>query len=164
MRNLPHIISQNASINICSAIKSWNTFKHELNPFSANMANNIKIWKISFTSSPYAQIVVQISEPNIRLLHCNQYLWWGRRNRTSKGSTTIGIKLPTPSSDSSGCHNTKGSIPGGKVTLSSTTSFSTTLGTLNLFITATNTGLEDPHGTNRFRAQSLRTSCSFPSL
>lgn len=92
------------------------------------------------------------------------YLWWGRRYRTSNGSTTIGANRSPPSSNSSGCHSTRGSTPGGRGSLSSKASFSATLGTFKRLWISTKAGLEEPQGTNLFRAQSRRISSSFWSL
>lgn len=86
------------------------------------------------------------------------YLWWGLRNFTSRGSTII-KDSSFWSLASSGCHNTKGSISGGSDSLSSG-SFSTVMGVLKLFVMWTRTGLVEPHGTNRLRAESRRANCS----
>lgn len=66
--------------------------------------------------------------------------------------------------DTSGCHKIKGSIPGGSGGLGSMGSFSIVLWMLKILFIATSTGREEPHGTNLFRAQSLRISSSLWSL
>lgn len=92
------------------------------------------------------------------------YLWWGRRNVTSKGSTTIDTDSQSLPSGSSDCHNIRGSIPGGKHISSSDSSCSIVLEMLNVFVIVTKAGLDEPHGTNLLRAQSLRESWSLFSV
>ncbi|KVH93281.1 hypothetical protein Ccrd_004674, partial [Cynara cardunculus var. scolymus] len=59
-------------------------------------------------------------------------------------SLDIGIELPSPSSDFSGCHKINGSISGGKLVLSSGTSSSTEIGTFTLFVMGSKAGLFEP--------------------
>jgi len=80
---------------------------------------------------------------------------------TSTECTMIVVTLLIPSS--SDCHNTKGSISGGRQTTSSSSSLSILVDASSLVGKATTTGVEEPQGTNRFRAERRRESCPVES-